>query len=236
MKKKSERRGRFLALKFFLFGKAVSVLTEWGPLAGGNGGWDGTGDVILLHYTFSVKDSYYLKISFLQAAEGARIAGASRIIGIDRNPSRFDEAKKFGVTEFVNPKEHNRPVQQVIAEMTNGGVDRSVECTGNINAMVSAFECVHDGWGVAVLVGVPNKDAVFMTKPINLLNERTLKGTFFGNYKPRTDLPSIVDMYMNKKLELDKFITHHLSFSEINKAFEYMVKGEGLRCIISMED
>ncbi|CAA3031833.1 alcohol dehydrogenase 1-like [Olea europaea subsp. europaea] len=172
----------------------------------------------------------------LAAAEGARIAGASRIIGIDRNPSRFDEAKKFGVTEFVNPKEHNRPVQQVIAEMTNGGVDRSVECTGNINAMVSAFECVHDGWGVAVLVGVPNKDAVFMTKPINLLNERTLKGTFFGNYKPRTDLPSIVDMYMNKKLELDKFITHHLSFSEINKAFEYMVKGEGLRCIISMED
>ncbi|CAA3031834.1 alcohol dehydrogenase [Olea europaea subsp. europaea] len=80
----------------------------------------------------------------LAAAEGARIAGASRIIGIDRNPSRFDEAKKFGVTEFVNPKEHNRPVQQVIAEMTNGGVDRSVECTGNINAMVSAFECVHD--------------------------------------------------------------------------------------------
>ncbi|XP_030934178.1 alcohol dehydrogenase-like isoform X1 [Quercus lobata] len=172
----------------------------------------------------------------LAAAEGARIAGASRIIGIDFNPKRFEEAKKFGVTEFVNPKDHDRPVQEVIAEMTNGGVDRSLECTGNINAMISAFECVHDGWGVAVLVGVPNKDAVFMTKPINVLNERTLKGTFFGNYKPRTDLPSVVDMYMNKKLEVEKFITHRVPFSDINKAFEYMLKGEGLRCIISMEE
>ncbi|XAR58702.1 UDP-glucose 6-dehydrogenase [Bertholletia excelsa] len=172
----------------------------------------------------------------LAAAEGARIAGASRIIGIDLNSSRFEEAKKFGVTEFVNPKDHDRPVQEVIAEMTNGGVDRSVECTGNINAMISAFECVHDGWGVAVLVGVPNKEAVFMTKPINVLNERTLKGTFFGNYKPRTDLPSVVDMYMNKKLELDKFITHRIPFSEINKAFELMLKGEGLRCIMNMEE
>ena len=138
----------------------------------------------------------------------------------------FSTAKKFGVTEFVNPKDHNKPVQevsdkenrvlstsigesftpvliliycvQVIAEMTNGGVDRSVECTGSINAMISAFECVHDGWGVAVLVGVPNKDDSFKTHPMNVLNERTLKGTFFGNYKPRSDLPSVVEKYMNK--------------------------------------
>lgn len=89
---------------------------------------------------------------------------------------------------------------------------------------------------MAVLVGVPNKDAAFMTKPINVLNERTLKGTFFGNYKPRSDLPSVVNMYMNKKLELDKFITHRVPFSEINKAFEFMLKGEGLRCIITMEE
>ncbi|KAI8002687.1 Alcohol dehydrogenase 2 [Camellia lanceoleosa] len=98
-------------------------------------------------------------------------------------------AKKFGVTEFVNPKDHNKPVQEVISEMTNGGVDRSVECTGSTEAMISAFECVHDGWGVAVLVGVPHKDAVFKTHPVNFLNERTLKGTFFGNYKPRSDNP-----------------------------------------------
>ncbi|KAG1331211.1 alcohol dehydrogenase 3 [Cocos nucifera] len=165
----------------------------------------------------------------------ARIAGASRIIGVDRNPTRFDKAKKFGVTEFVNPLDYDRPVQEVLAEMTGGGVDRSIECTGNINAMISAFECVHDGWGVAVLVGVPHKEAQFKTHPINFLNERTLKGTFFGNYKPRTDLPSVVEMYMNKELELEKFITHSVPFSEINKAFDYMLKGDGLRCIIHMD-
>ncbi|KAF2299091.1 hypothetical protein GH714_030540 [Hevea brasiliensis] len=144
--------------------------------------------------------------------------------------------KKFGVNEFVNPKDHKKPVQEVIAEMTDGGVDRSVECTGNIDAMISAFECVHDGWGVAVLVGVPHKDAVFKTHPMNVLNERTLKGTFFGNYKPRSDLPSVVEKYMNKELELEKFITHSIPFSEINKAFDYMLKGESLRCIIRMEE
>ncbi|KAF7816752.1 alcohol dehydrogenase 1 [Senna tora] len=187
----------------------------------------------------------------LAAAEGARISGASRIIGVDLNSSRFEEAKKFGVNEFVNPKDHDKPVQevstknkftwfngghQVIAEMTNGGVDRAVECTGSIQAMISAFECVHDGWGVAVLVGVPNKDDAFKTHPVNFLNERTLKGTFYGNYKPRTDLPSVVDQYMKGELELEKFITHSVPFSEINKAFEYMLKGESIRCIIRMEE
>ncbi|XP_043726154.1 alcohol dehydrogenase [Telopea speciosissima] len=171
----------------------------------------------------------------LAACEGARIAEASRIIGVDFNSNRFIAAKNFGVTEFVNPKDHDKPVQEVIAEMTNGGVDRSVECTGNVDAMISAFECVHDGWGVAVLVGVPHKDAVFKTHPMNFLNERTLKGTFYGNYKPRTDIPSVVEKYMNKELELDKFLTHEVSFAEINKAFEYMLKGEGIRCIIRMD-
>ncbi|CAL8173492.1 unnamed protein product [Prunus armeniaca] len=172
----------------------------------------------------------------LAAAEGARISGASRIIGVDLNSSRFEGAKKFGVTEFVNPKDHKKPVQEVIAELTNGGVDRSIECTGNVEAMISAFECAHDGWGVAVLVGVPHKEAVFKTHPVNFLNERTLKGTFFGNYKPRTDIPSVVEKYMNNELELEKFITHKVPFSEINKAFDYMLKGEGLRCIIHMEE
>ncbi|KAB5556397.1 hypothetical protein DKX38_007306 [Salix brachista] len=173
-------------------------------------------------------------VSVSQAAEGARLSGASRIIGVDLNSNKFNEAKKFGVTEFVNPKDHKKPVQEVIAEMTNGGVDRSVECTGSINAMISAFECVHDGWGVAVLVGVPNKDDSFKTHPVNFLNERTLKGTFFGNYKPRSDLPAVVEKYMNKELELEKFITHEVPFSEINKAFDYMLNGESLRCIIRM--
>uniref|UniRef100_A0A7N2M4K9 Alcohol dehydrogenase 1 n=1 Tax=Quercus lobata TaxID=97700 RepID=A0A7N2M4K9_QUELO len=170
----------------------------------------------------------------LAACEGARIAGASRIIGVDLNPARFDRAKNFGVTEFVNPKDHDKPVQEVIAEMTDGGVDRAVECTGSYQAMISAFECVHDGWGLAVLVGVPSKDDAFKTHPLNFLNERTVKGTIFGNYRPRTDIPARVEKYMNKELELDKFITHSVPFSEINKAFDYMLKGESLRCVIRM--
>ncbi|OMO57120.1 Alcohol dehydrogenase superfamily, zinc-type [Corchorus capsularis] len=119
--------------------------------------------------------------------------------------------------------------------MTDGGVDRSVECTGSINAMIAAYECVHDGWGVAVLVGVPNKDDAFKTHPVNVLNERTLKDTFFGNYKPRSDLPLVVEKYMNKELELEKFVTHEVPLSEINKAFEYMLRGDGLRCVIRMD-
>ncbi|CAL5417552.1 unnamed protein product [Camellia sinensis] len=127
----------------------------------------------------------------LAVAEGARVSGASRIIGVDLNSNRYEQAKKFGVTEFVNPKDYNKPVQEVISEMTNGGVDRSVECTGSTEAMISAFECVHDVF--------PHKDAVFKTHPVNFLNERTLKGTFFGNYKPRSDIPSVVEKYMNKR-------------------------------------
>ncbi|TYH76793.1 hypothetical protein ES332_D04G111000v1 [Gossypium tomentosum] len=160
----------------------------------------------------------------LAAAEGARVCEASRII-----------AKKFGCTEFVNPKDHNKPVQEVIAEMTGGGVDCSIECTGSTQAMVSAFECVHDGWGVAVLVGVPSRDDSFKTHPIHFLNERTLRGTFFGNYKPRSDIPGVVEKYMKKELELDKFITHSVPLLDINKAFEYMLRGEGLRCMIRMD-
>jgi len=170
----------------------------------------------------------------LSAAEGARIAGASRIIGIDLNSDRFEKAKLFGVTEFINPLDHEKPIQEVIAEKTGGGVDYSIECTGNAKAMIQAFESSHDGWGVAVLVGVPHSDAVFATSPVNFLNERTLKGTFFGNYKPRSDLPGLVELYLDKKLELEKFITHEVSFADINKAFDYMIKGESLRCVINV--
>ncbi|KAM0858355.1 hypothetical protein ACQ4PT_047881 [Festuca glaucescens] len=172
----------------------------------------------------------------LAAMEGARMAGASRIIGVDLNPAKYEQAKKFGCTDFVNPKDYTKPVQEVLVEMTNGGLDRAVECTGHIDAMIAAFECVHDGWGVAVLVGVPHKEAVFKTHPMNFLNERTLKGTFFGNYKPRTDLPEVVEMYMRKELDLEKFITHSVPFSQINTAFDLMLKGEGLRCVMRMDE
>ncbi|KDP43055.1 hypothetical protein JCGZ_25241 [Jatropha curcas] len=169
----------------------------------------------------------------LAAAEGARVSGASRIIGVDVNPNKFEQAKKFGVTEFVNPKDHRKPV---LAEMANGGVDRSIECTGNVQAMRLAFESVHDGWGVAVLVGVPNKDDVFQTHPFKFLSERTLKGTFYGNFKPLADVPLLAEKYLNKELELDKFITHFVPLSEINTAFDLMLKGEGIRCLIRMEE
>ncbi|CAL5417539.1 unnamed protein product [Camellia sinensis] len=178
----------------------------------------------------------------LAAAEGARVSGASRIISVDLNSNRFDEAKKFGVTEFVNPKDYKKPVQEVIAEMTNGGVDRSVECTGNIEAMISAFECVHDVLQSANRARVLRFLWESPTKmqcskhPVNFLNGRTLKGTFFGNYKPQSDIPSVVEKYMNKELELEKFITHQVPFSEIYKAFEYMLKRESIRCIIRIEE
>ncbi|XP_039144009.1 LOW QUALITY PROTEIN: alcohol dehydrogenase 1-like [Dioscorea cayenensis subsp. rotundata] len=150
----------------------------------------------------------------LVAAEGARIAGASRIIGVDVNPRRFlEDFSFFCVNEFVNPKDYQKPFQEVLAEMTDGGVDRSIKCTSNIDAMILAFECVHDGWSVAVLVRVPHKDAVFKTHhPMNVLNEITLKGTFFGNCTLHSDLPVVVERYMNKELELEKFITHEVPF------------------------
>jgi hypothetical protein len=107
--------------------------------------------------------------------------------------------------KFINPRDYDKPIQEVIAEKTDGGVDCSIECTGNIKAMIQAFESFHEGWGVFVLVGVPHSEAVFATNPVNFLNERTLKGTFFGNYKPRSDLPDLVELYLSKKLELDKF-------------------------------
>ncbi|MED6211397.1 hypothetical protein PIB30_073305, partial [Stylosanthes scabra] len=172
----------------------------------------------------------------LAAAEGARIGGASRIIGIDMNPNKIKYAKKFGLTDFINPEEHEKPVHEVLKEMTNGGVDRCIECTGNINALMSAMEALHDGWGVAVLVGVPSADAVFKTNPFNFLDGKTITGTAFGNYKPKTGLPTLLDIFMNNKLELDKFITHRVPLSEINKAFDYMIKGEGLRTIIDMKN
>ncbi|MCL7032061.1 hypothetical protein MKW94_015659 [Papaver nudicaule] len=157
----------------------------------------------------------------LAACEGARLSGAARIIGVDLNANRFNEAKKFGCTEFLNPKDHSKPVQEVIAEMTDGGVDRSIECTGSIQAMISAFECVHDVRAYFTCW------CALKTHPMNLLSERTLKvkGTFFGNYKPHADLPSVVEMYMNKELELEKFITHEVPFADINKAFDIMLKG-----------
>jgi hypothetical protein len=137
----------------------------------------------------------------LAAVEGVRIAGASRIIGVDLSSNRFEEARKFGCMEFINPKDHEKLVQEeeVLAEMTNGGVDCSVECTGNINALIQAFECVHDGWGVAVLVGVLHKDAEFRTRPMNFLNSIVLHFLRFAHKSIHSDAASVLLMVLKLK-------------------------------------
>lgn len=169
----------------------------------------------------------------LAAAEGARIAGAAQIIGVDVNSARFERARNFGCTHFVNAAEVNA-AQVIVEQLTEGGVDAAVECSGSNKAMVQAFECIHDGWGKAVLTGVPMSDYLFTAKPYAFLEERTITGSFFGNYKPRTHLPGLVDLYMSKKLELEKFITHRVNLPEINDAFRLMKEGESLRCVVSM--
>ncbi|XP_057820488.2 alcohol dehydrogenase-like 5 isoform X2 [Cryptomeria japonica] len=165
----------------------------------------------------------------MAVAEGARIRGASRIIGVDVKPEKFDIGKKFGVTEFVNPKDHEKPVHQVIKEMTASGVDYSFECTGNKSVIVEAFKSTRNGWGTTVVLG-SNRTEI----PIDfgeLLGGKTIKGSLFGGMKAKIDLPLLVDMHMKK---LDGFITHEISFPEISKAFELLTKGECLRCIMWM--
>ncbi|XP_057816485.1 alcohol dehydrogenase-like 1 isoform X1 [Cryptomeria japonica] len=169
----------------------------------------------------------------MAVAEGARIRGASRIIGVDVNPKKFDIGKKFGVTEFVNPKDHEKPVHQVIKEMTGSGVDYSFECTGNKSVIVEAFKSTRNGWGTTVIIGVNMTEI-----PIDfgeLLCGKTIKGSLFGGMKAKTDLPLLVDMYMKKELQLDDLITHEISFPEINKSFELLKGGECLRCIMWMD-
>ncbi|GLJ46935.1 hypothetical protein SUGI_0990460 [Cryptomeria japonica] len=169
----------------------------------------------------------------MAVAEGARIRGASKIVGVDVNPTKFDIGKKFGVTEFVNPKDHEKPVHQVIKEMTGSGVDYSFDCTGNKSVIVEAFKSTRNGWGTTVVLGANMTEV-----PIDcaeLLRGKTIKGSFFGGMKAKTDLPLLVDKYMKKELQLDDFITHEISFPEINKAFELLKEGECLRCIMWMD-
>ncbi|RAL41055.1 unnamed protein product [Cuscuta campestris] len=174
----------------------------------------------------------------LAAAEGARISGASKIIGVDTDPSTFTRALAFGVTVCLNHLQYDKSVQEVIADMTDGGADRSVECSGETEAMIAAFECVHQGWGMAVLVGVPNMECKRLRLDTEKVVEgRTVTGSFFGNYKARSQLPQLVQMYMNQELELDKFIKGEVALSEINEAFDGFVRGQqGLRPVIRMQE
>ena len=169
----------------------------------------------------------------LSAIQGAAMVGAERIIAIDTNPDKFAFAKQLGATDFINPLDTpDTPVQEVIVELTDGGVDYSFECIGNVNVMRSALECCHKGWGKSVIIGVAGAGQEICTRPFQLVTGRTWMGTAFGGVKGRTQLPGIVDDYMNGKIEIDKFITHTMGLEDVNKAFDLMHEGKSIRSVI----
>jgi len=171
----------------------------------------------------------------LSAIIGARMAGAGRIIGIDINESKFDLAKQLGATDLVNPKNFDKPIQEVIVEMTDGGVDYSFECIGNVNVMRSALECCHKGWGESVIIGVAGAGQEISTRPFQLVTGRVWRGSAFGGVKGRSELPGIVEQYLNGDFGLQEFITHTMGLDEINEAFDLMHKGESIRSVVHMD-
>ena len=170
----------------------------------------------------------------LSAIIGAKMAGAGRIIGVDINTSKFDLATKLGATDLVNPKDFDKPIQEVIVEMTEGGVDYSFECIGNVNVMRSALECCHKGWGESVIIGVAGAGQEISTRPFQLVTGRVWRGSAFGGVKGRSELPGIVERYLDGEFGLQEFITHTMGLAEINDAFDLMHKGESIRSVVHM--
>lgn len=168
----------------------------------------------------------------LSAIIGATMAGASRIIGIDINDSKFELAKKLGATECINPKDHDKPIQEVIVELTDGGVDYSFECIGNVDVMRSALECCHKGWGESVVIGVAGAGQEISTRPFQLVTGRVWRGSAFGGVKGRSELPGIVEDYLAGKFALNDFITHTMGLDDINEAFDLMHEGKSIRSVI----
>ena len=168
----------------------------------------------------------------LSVIQGATMAKARRIIAIDINPDKFELARQMGATDTVNPKEHNIPIQEVIVEMTNGGVDYSFECVGNTDLMRSALECCHKGWGESTIVGVAGAGQEISTRPFQLVTGRVWRGTAFGGCRGKSQLPGMVDEYMDGCIKVDEFITHTMSLEEINKAFDLMHEGKSIRSVI----
>lgn len=168
----------------------------------------------------------------LSAVIGATMAGAGRIIAVDINDSKFKLAKKLGATDCINPKEYDKPIQEVIVELTDGGVDYSFECIGNVDVMRSALECCHKGWGESVIIGVAGAGQEISTRPFQLVTGRVWRGTAFGGVKGRSQLPDIVEQYLNGDFELKEFITHTMSLDEVNDAFDLMHEGKSIRSVI----
>jgi S-(hydroxymethyl)glutathione dehydrogenase/alcohol dehydrogenase len=169
----------------------------------------------------------------LNVVQGARLAGANMIVGIDLNPARKEMAKRFGMTHFVNPSDVDGDLVPYLVDLTDGGADYSFECIGNVNTMRQALECSHRGWGESIIVGVAGAGQEISTRPFQLVTGRVWKGTACGGAKSRRDVPKIVDWYMDGKIEIDPMITHTMPLDQINDAFDLMHKGESIRSVIT---
>ncbi|MBS4722154.1 S-(hydroxymethyl)glutathione dehydrogenase/class III alcohol dehydrogenase [Aeromonas caviae] len=168
----------------------------------------------------------------LSAIIGARLAKAGRIIAIDINESKFELARKLGATDCINPNTFDKPIQEVIVEMTDGGVDFSFECIGNVKVMRAALECCHKGWGESVIIGVAGAGQEISTRPFQLVTGRVWRGSAFGGVRGRSELPSYVQRYMQGEFKLDDFITHTMPLEQINEAFDLMHEGKSIRTVI----
>jgi S-(hydroxymethyl)glutathione dehydrogenase / alcohol dehydrogenase len=168
----------------------------------------------------------------LAAIQGARQAKAARVIAIDINPSKFELAKSMGATDCINPNDYDKLIQEVIVELTDGGVDFSFECIGNVNVMRSALECCHKGWGESIIIGVAGAGQEISTRPFQLVTGRVWRGSAFGGVRGRTELPAMVEDAMSGAIELDPFITHTMPLERINEAFDLMHKGKSIRTVI----
>ena len=171
----------------------------------------------------------------LNVIQGAKMVGASMIVGVDLNPAKKALAEKFGMTHFVNPKEVEGDLVSYLVDLTKGGADYTFECIGNVKVMRQALECCHKGWGVSVIVGVAGAGEEIATRPFQLVTGRVWKGTAFGGARGRTDVPTIVDWYMNEQINIDDLITHVMPLEKINDAFELMHKGESIRSVITFD-
>jgi S-(hydroxymethyl)glutathione dehydrogenase / alcohol dehydrogenase len=168
----------------------------------------------------------------LNVVQGARLAGADKIIGVDLNPARETLARKFGLTHYVNPKDLKGELVPYLVDLTGGGADYSFECIGNVEVMRQALECCHRGWGVSVIIGVAGSGQEIKTRPFQLVTGRVWKGTAFGGARGRTDVPKIVDWYMEGRINIDDLITHVLPLDRINDAFDLMHAGKSIRSVV----
>lgn len=168
----------------------------------------------------------------LSVVQGAVLAQASKIIVVDINEDKFHMAKLLGATDFINPKKYDAPIQEVIVDYTDGGVDYSFECIGNVNTMRAALECCHKGWGESVVIGVAGSGEELSTRPFQLVTGRVWRGSAFGGVKGRSQLPGYVDLYMQGKIKVDEMVTHTMPLDEINTAFDLMHEGKSIRSVV----